>query len=128
MPLTWTPPGADPTLAAVILAAPAPLTEKGYRDRLRSRIAKMVKETPEPTRTSLLAEAARMGGMVLVGLEPDQVAEAIVRDSEALAMATATDPETWPVPETALRRDREALAELQDVTLETFLVHLAPRE
>ncbi len=65
-------------------------------------------------------------GLVLAGLDPDQAAEAIVRDSEALVLATTALVEVWPVQATAQVDNPRKLAALAEVTLETFVMHLAP--
>ena len=127
MHLTWKPPGAVSILSTVIVSDQMPkgqVTQAQYRGLLESRIAKMVdRATPDDLRLLRLATAE---GVDLAGLAPDQVAESMMLDSEALAMALGLSEVTWPVE--AMPINPEALDQIRMVDLGTFLTVLYPRQ
>ena len=124
MPPMWTPPDADPLLAAVILREPAePLTKGRYLGLLAGRIATMIEKAGGEASAAL--ELAGQEDLDLAGLAPPSAAMMLVRDSEALAMALGDlDALTWPIPLAQMDSDPEAQEEIRATDLWTFLHRL----
>ena len=88
MPHMWQPPDAVALLSTVIVPghlARRPLTKAEYRGLLKSRIAKMAESATWDDLQML--DMAKAESLDIAGLKPDQVAEVLMRDSEALTMA-----------------------------------------
>ena len=126
MPLTWKPPSAVSTLASVIVPdhMAHQMARSQYRSLLESRIAKMAAAATWDD--LLLLNLATAEGVDLADLEPDQVAEVLMRESEALAIALGLSEVTWPVKPVPI--STRAMSRIKGVDLGTFLTVLYPRQ
>jgi hypothetical protein len=118
--LTWKPPGADGALTRVPVPQRTTLSREDYLGRLEARIARMVREA-SPDDLELL-DRAQAEGLELLELGPDQVAEVLIRDSEALQLAIGSP--TFPVPPKEISDDPEEVEAMESVDLGDFLIRL----
>lgn len=117
MPLTWTPPDAErQEVARVVLSRTEKLTRRRYLDLLEVKFRKAIQAASKEDRNQYLSLPEKWEGLDLTGLEPMQVAEIMVAESEAVAAAVGADPALFPVAPKQMQRVRpEELPEPMDL-------------
>lgn len=125
MSLTWTPPGADPLIAGIVLRTPVTLANReAYLEFLQGRISGMA-ERANPEMLARALELPGAWGLPVAGLEPMQISELLV-EHDPLGTETATDPAIFPISPEAMDSDPETLEALQSQTILEFLNRVYP--